>query len=53
MVTLGWFVCPSVSMVTTSKSTGLEKTLYQKSSDLQYNIKSCRQLTVRPEMGHY
>ena len=27
MVTLGWFVCPSVSMVTTCKATGLEKTL--------------------------
>ena len=27
MVTLGWFVCPSVSMVTTSKATGLEKTI--------------------------
>ena len=26
MVTLGWFVCPSVSMVTTSKATGLERT---------------------------
>ena len=23
---LGWFVCPTVSMVTTSKATGLEKT---------------------------
>ena len=30
MVTLGWFVCPSVSMVTTSKATGLEKTLLEK-----------------------
>ena len=28
MVTLGWIVCPSVSMVTTGKATGLEKTIY-------------------------
>ena len=28
MVTLGWFVCPSVSIVTTSRTTGLEKTIY-------------------------
>ena len=27
MVTLGWFVCPSVSMVNTSMDTGLEKIL--------------------------
>ena len=27
MVTLGWFVCPSVSMVTMSRTTGLVKTL--------------------------
>ena len=25
---LGWFVCPTVSMVTTSKPSGLEKTLF-------------------------
>ena len=24
----GWFVCPTVSMVTTSHATGLEKTLF-------------------------
>ena len=29
MVTPAWFVCPGVSMVTTSKATGLEKTLLQ------------------------
>ena len=29
MVTCGWFICPSVSMVTTSKATGLEKTCNQ------------------------
>ena len=28
MVMLGWFVCPSVSMVTNSKATGLENTLF-------------------------
>ena len=28
MVTLSWFVCPSVAMVTTSRATGLEKTLF-------------------------
>ena len=27
VVTHGWFVCPTVSMVTTSHATGLEKTL--------------------------
>ena len=27
VVTLGWFVCPTVSMVTTSKVSSLEKTL--------------------------
>ena len=27
MVTHGWFVCPTVSMVTTNHATGLEKTL--------------------------
>ena len=27
MVMVGWFVCPSVSTVTTSRSTGLEKTI--------------------------
>ena len=27
MVKLGWFVCPTVSMVTTSHATGLKKTL--------------------------
>ena len=27
MVKHGWFVCPTVSMVTTSHATGLEKTL--------------------------
>ena len=26
---LGWFVCPTVSMVTTSKAIGLEKTLIE------------------------
>ena len=31
MVTLGWFVCPSVSMATTSRATGLEKTLFDES----------------------
>ena len=30
MVMLGWFVCPSVSMVTISRTTGLEKTLFDK-----------------------
>ena len=25
----GWFVCPTVSMVTTSHATGLEKTLLE------------------------
>ena len=29
MVTHDWFVCPTVSMVTTSHATGLEKTLLQ------------------------
>ena len=28
MVTHGWFVCPTVSMVTTSHATGLEKNLF-------------------------
>ena len=27
MVTLGWFVCPTASMVTTGKAIGLKKTL--------------------------
>ena len=27
MVTLGWFVCLSVSMVTTNRTAGLEKTV--------------------------
>ena len=27
VVTHGWFVCPTVSMVTTSHATGLEKTI--------------------------
>ena len=30
MVTLGWFVCPIVSMVTISRTSGLEKTLFDK-----------------------
>ena len=29
VVPLGWFVCPTVSIVTTGKPTGLEKTLLQ------------------------
>ena len=33
MVTLGWFVCPSVSMVNTSMTTGLEKILLTSSGD--------------------
>ena len=32
MVTHGWFVCPTVSMVTTSHATGLEKTLFAHTS---------------------
>ena len=28
MVMLGWFVCSTVSMVTTNRTAGLEKTLF-------------------------
>ena len=31
VVMLGWFVCPTVSMVITSKVCGMEKTLHIKS----------------------
>ena len=30
MDTHGWFVCPTISMVTTSHATGLEKTLFRR-----------------------
>ena len=45
MVTLGWSVCPSVSMVTTSWTVGLEKTLLSRVvwPGLEYPIMHCTQ----------
>ena len=41
---LGWFVCPTVSMVTTSKPSGLEKTLFTV-------VTTRPEFTVRPVVG--
>ena len=40
----GWFVCPTVSMVTTSHATGLEKTIRHLADD-HWVIRIARQLS--------
>ena len=57
MVTHGLFVCPTVSMVTTSHATGLEKTLLVPSVKRQgpslYPILQSKELYTPPDRSYY